>query len=159
MLRLRHYLPASWGRNVKVLKHSRISSKSKSSGCERRSERFTTSRAALHCLLNSIIYCYMYCTYLGLAPIQGQGCILFQAKNSRIAMPVNLKEANGLSELFLPMLIRPGCAACELNSLAAGILQWVQPGGFVISPGRAARSSVSTMMQVPDQAGKVGEWR
>eukprot|EP00434_Breviolum_minutum_P010815 symbB.v1.2.009536.t2/scaffold576.1/size184938/10 len=38
-----------------------------------------------------------------------------------IAMPVNLKEANGLSELFLPMLIR------------------------------AARSSVSTMMQVPDQ--------
>ena len=36
-----------------------------------------------------------------------------QRRIVRIAMPVNLKEANGLSELFLPMLIRPGCCMLE----------------------------------------------
>ena len=79
-------LPASWGRNVKVLKaqaqHSRISSKSKSLGCEiRMSERFTTSLAALHCLLNSTLLYIVTCTVRTWDCLQSRGQGYISAPN------------------------------------------------------------------------------
>ena len=84
----------------------------------------------------------------------------------RISMPVNLKEANGLSAIFLPMLVRPGKKpgahnffktpkySLESPEISRGLDSDLKhhPKKHQKPAIRAATSSVSTMMRVPDKA-------